>query len=526
MKRCKIAMLLFIVFMFSSSLCMAATDFPKDARRVIPMQDAAKMAMIRIPAAVQVPPNVRAMHLTSAIQLQNQEQQQIDRGTKLLMNQQFGGMISQSRAVNPRVNITGKVGNRIQVETIMVFLARNTYTATLSKMDYEIEGDQVVLKQKIDHYSPMVTTIQNPGKIDATTLKLKADILKNLKIGLPQAYGPRAIANTPCDDIATAVSFTNQIHNIFVQAFGSADKKIGNQSTKAALMDVLQKGTNLIAWNNIGHGNPDLIVQWNGEVIWSGDFNTTVPYQGIYNAVILLNSCSTCAAPFGLKNGIMKHNPRTYIAGSKGLPIGSSEEVDKYFWDYTLLQNQTMAWSLNEAQKKKNLLGYFCLAGFNGKFAEVEAGKFTEDCIPFNYNNVTASNVQGRWKVVQGNMWMLDFGSNQAAAAKAVQIMKHYKMDKQCFVGRPNAPMHYFTAAGMAPQGAFPGEDCIAFNPANITASKVQGRWKVVQGSMWMLDFDQKEAEAKIAVDIIKHYGFNQQCYVARPNAPMQYFRK
>ena len=267
-------------------------------------------------------------------------------------------------------------------------------------------------------------------------------------------------------------------------------------------------------------------MQWNGETISSADFNTAVPFQGIYNSVVLLNSCDTCASPYSLKNGIMKHNPRTYIAGSKGLPIGASEEVDKIFWDYSLLQNQTMAWSLNEAQKKKNLLGYFCLAGYNGKFAAVEAGKFTEDCIPFTPGNVTATQVQGRWKVVQGNMWMMDFGSNRAGAEKAVQIIRQYGMNKQCFVGRPNAPMQYYTVNGKSPQGAAPGEDCISFNPSNIAASRIQNRWKVVDGGKWLLDFDQKEAEARIAVDVIKFYGFNKQCFVGRPNAPMQYYRK
>lgn len=493
--------------------------------------DTGKMALgakaLKLTKAVKAPPSMKNIVLSSKIgAVKAADEQRVGNAAKLLLTQQLGNLVNRSATINPKVTVLGKVGNRLQAEALYVFLDKNTYSATLSKIDYEIEGDDVIVKQKIENYSPVITAIQNPGNVNAATIKLKADILKNLKLSLPQAYGPRAMANTPCDNISTAVSYTNKVHNTFVQAFGSAKKMIGAQSTKPALMDVLQKGNNLVAWNNIGHGNPDLIVEWNGEVIWSGDFNTTTPFQGVYNSVILLNSCNTCASPYSLKNAIMKHKPRTYIAGSKGLPIGSSEAVDDYFWNYTLLQDKTMAWSLNEAQKKKNLLGYFCLAGYNGKFAEVEAGKFTEDCIPFNPKSVTAKLVQGHWKVVQGNMWMMDFGSNRAGAELAVKMIKRYGMNKQCFVGRPDAPMHYYTVNGRAPQGAAPGEDCISFNPNSITASKVQGRWKVVQGNMWMLDFDQKEAEAKIAVDIIKFYGFNKQCFVGRPNAPMKYFRK
>jgi hypothetical protein len=139
---------------------------------------------------------------------------------------------------------------------------------------------------------------------------------------------------------------------------------------------------------------------------------------------------------------------------------------------------------------------------------------------------VTAKQVQGHWKIVSGSMWMLDFGNHEDQAKLAEKIIKHYKLDKQCFVGRPNAPMMYWTVNGQSPQGAFPGEDAITINPNNVAAAKIGGRWKVTDGPSWLLDFDQKEAEAKIAATIIKHYGFTRQCFVGRPNAPMMYFRK
>ncbi|MEW6620164.1 MAG: hypothetical protein AB1422_12655 [bacterium] len=482
--------------------------------------------VIKIPSVVQVATNIRDVQLTTRLTLEQIDKQNVEKATKLLINQQLATLVGRSSSVRPIVTVLQRVGKKLLVESLVVFRDKTTYSATLSKMDYEVEGDQVILKQKIDDYSPRIAVLQKPGAPKAETLKIKKDILANLKISLPQGYGPKALANTPCDDISTAVQYTNQIHNIFVQAFGLAEKKIGNKSTKAALMNILQKGTRLLAWNNIGHGNPDLIVEWNDKLITHADFNTPTSFEGVYNAVILLNSCDTCASPYHLKNAIMNHNPRTFIAGSKGLPIGSSEEVDYHFWNYSLLQNQTMAWSLNEAEKKKNLLGYFCLNGYNGKFAEVEAAKFTEDCIPFDYKKVKAKNVNGRWKVVQGSMWMLDFGTNKSQAEKAIEIMKHYKLDRQCFVGRPDAPMQYYTTGGKAPQGSLAGEDCISFNPNNVTAKNIGGHWKVVDGSHWLLDFGNKEAESKIAVEIIKFYGFKQICFVGRPNAPMMYFKK
>jgi len=161
---------------------------------------------------------------------------------------------------------------------------------------------------------------------------------------------------------------------------------------------------------------------------------------------------------------------------------------------------------------------------------QIPAPCYPEDCLPFNPRTVQAKKVGGTWKVVDGNHWMLDFGSNQANAKKARDIIKHYRMTEICFVGRPS-PTHkqlmmYFTASGAAPAGPFPGEDVIPFNPTTLQAQQVGGRWKVTDGSSWLLDFGVSQANAEKAVWVIKKYGFQWQCFVGRPNAPMMYFRR
>ena len=70
-----------------------------------------------------------------------------------------------------------------------------------------------------------------------------------------------------------------------------------------------------------------------------------------------------------------------------------------------------------------------------------------EDCLAVNPANVEARNVGGAWKVVQGNQWMLDFGSNRAGAEEAVRIIQHHNLNRQCFVARPNPPMTYWLSA-------------------------------------------------------------------------------
>ena len=101
-----------------------------------------------------------------------------------------------------------------------------------------------------------------------------------------------------------------------------------------------------------------------------------------------------------------------------------------------------------------------------------------------------------------------------------------YKMNSQCFVGRPNPPMSYYLVDGKAPEGPIAGEDCIPFDRNKIEAKQINGRWKIVDGDLWLLDFDQSANEAQRGLSIIKKYGFNFICYVGRPNPGMIYFRK
>jgi hypothetical protein len=149
-----------------------------------------------------------------------------------------------------------------------------------------------------------------------------------------------------------------------------------------------------------------------------------------------------------------------------------------------------------------------------------------EDCIKFDPAKVEAKQIGGTWSVVQGNMGMINFGSNEAGAKKAVDVIKFYKMDSQCYVGRPNPGMQYFLVGGNAPAGPFQGEDAIPFNPNTTEAKQFGTDWKVVDGDHAMLAFGSSEANAKLAVNIIKKYGFSYICFVGRPNAPMMYFRK
>ena len=158
--------------------------------------------------------------------------------------------------------------------------------------------------------------------------------------------------------------------------------------------------------------------------------------------------------------------------------------------------------------------------------AEAAREPLREDCVSFNPATTEVKQIGGRWKIVDGSHWVFDFADKKDEAERALSIIKHYRMNQSCFVGRPHPSFSYLLVGGSAPMGAFAGEDCVSFNPETIEVKNVGGRWKIVDGTHWLFDFGDKESEARQAFAIIKKYGFNKLCYVGRPHPSFTYLRK
>lgn len=71
-------------------------------------------------------------------------------------------------------------------------------------------------------------------------------------------------------------------------------------------------------------------------------------------------------------------------------------------------------------------------------------------------------------------------------------------------------------------------EDRIGFNRSNLSVAQFGGRWKVVEGSHWLIDTGGIKAEADRILEIINHYKLASMCFVGRPAcgdvSPMMYW--
>jgi len=149
-----------------------------------------------------------------------------------------------------------------------------------------------------------------------------------------------------------------------------------------------------------------------------------------------------------------------------------------------------------------------------------------EDCIAFDPGRISVEQLRGSWKVVEGNHWLFDFGGNRDEARSAYRIIRHYRMNQSCFVGRPNPSFTYMLSNNTAPAGSLRGEDCVAFDPARLSVERLHGSWKVVEGNHWLFDFGPREDEARQTLSLIRKYGFTKSCFVGRPQPSFKYLRR
>ncbi|MFW5973094.1 MAG: hypothetical protein ACOCTG_03805, partial [Bacteroidota bacterium] len=155
---------------------------------------------------------------------------------------------------------------------------------------------------------------------------------------------------------------------------------------------------------------------------------------------------------------------------------------------------------------------------------EEARAELDEDCLPFEPENVRIRRDGDQWLLTNGRSRMKLF-SNLPEARLALSIIRHYRLDRHCFVGRPDPSMEYFLVDREAPEGAISGEDCIGFDASNLEVREANGRWTLAEGDHLIMGFPEA-AEAEQAIAVIRKYGFDRTCYVGRPGPSMVYLRR
>lgn len=155
--------------------------------------------------------------------------------------------------------------------------------------------------------------------------------------------------------------------------------------------------------------------------------------------------------------------------------------------------------------------------------ASLNAFSQAEDCVSLNPKNVTVTGSGSLWRVVDGTHSAFS-APTKAEAEKIVSVIKNYKINQSCFVGRPDPSFRYLLNSGTAPSGAMAGEDCVSFNPVNLSIQPISTGFRMQDGDHWMFTFPNL-VEAASSLYVVGKYGFTKSCFVGRPNPSLAYLR-
>lgn len=110
-----------------------------------------------------------------------------------------------------------------------------------------------------------------------------------------------------------------------------------------------------------------------------------------------------------------------------------------------------------EAQRAANIIRHYrftqqCFIGRGGngmpywkRGDRVPSGGIPgDDCNRVDPDSVQARRFGASWRLVDGTSSIFDFGPRGDLARQAEELVRHYRLGEQCFVGRPNPPMTYW----------------------------------------------------------------------------------
>ena len=166
------------------------------------------------------------------------------------------------------------------------------------------------------------------------------------------------------------------------------------------------------------------------------------------------------------------------------------------------------------------------IAKLKRELIEVEdrAEILKEDCISFS-NRLLLREKARRWFIIDNENHLIFRFHSQQEGLQAIRTIKHYRINKSCFVGRPNPSFKYMLSNNQAPTGAMLNEDCTTFNPNRLSIKRTNSKYIIADGSHYIFSFE-NISEAKKSLSIIKKYGFSKTCYIGRPNPSFTYLKR
>ncbi|MBY0523905.1 MAG: hypothetical protein K2R98_10935 [Gemmataceae bacterium] len=147
-----------------------------------------------------------------------------------------------------------------------------------------------------------------------------------------------------------------------------------------------------------------------------------------------------------------------------------------------------------------------------------------EPLMQFDGNRAEVRLMDGRWYLLASGVRIKDLGSSETDARQVLDAIRTLRLNQLGTIGQPQPIMEYWLSSGRAPTGMVPGMRQIAFNPQQLQAVAIQGRWCLRDDRDILLSFGTAGELAKHSLEIIRRYGFNRLAYIGETAPVMMVF--
>jgi uncharacterized protein YkwD/glutaredoxin len=94
-----------------------------------------------------------------------------------------------------------------------------------------------------------------------------------------------------------------------------------------------------------------------------------------------------------------------------------------------------------------------------------------EDCTTFNPARLEIKSAGSRWKIAEGDHWLLDFGNSRIEAERALEVIRAYGFTHLCYVGRPDPSFIYLHRGAAAASAGGTAETPGRVSPRPVPSS-------------------------------------------------------
>jgi hypothetical protein len=132
--------------------------------------------------------------------------------------------------------------------------------------------------------------------------------------------------------------------------------------------------------------------------------------------------------------------------------------------------------------------------------------------LAFDYRQVQLRREHNEWKLVFGSYVFASFGEDQYTAQQALSLFQYYRFTEQILIGQPVPTFSYFLVAGQPPRGLKFSVPAESFFPEAVAVRQLGNQWLVCENERPLVNFGDKEADARQLVQAIQRYRFDHLC--------------